>query len=320
MTIDLERIYNALGSRYWCWTFHLGDTPPAQLLTLLTRELPHIPPDSWPERFAWGGVFVNGRAVSRDISLTVPCKVEYYEPKLDLERAKTVFPVFDAAKHIVFEDDYLLVVFKPAKLPCLPQKERRVYSLINFLEQYLHGKVHMPSRLDLSVSGLLVVSKSMQMHASLQHTFEQRSISKFYLLEVSGRCDWREKLVDAAIDRDPRHPVLRKTVALGGKPAKTLFESAGQITRQDLGPSALTTTFLRAKPVTGRTHQIRIHAASLGLPIIGDNFYGGLPSKELRLLSYRIRLKHPITENVLDGRLPNPLWPDWADNSLANSI
>jgi len=306
MDTDLERIYAALGSRYWGWSFAPGQTPPPTLLTLLQKELPHIEAASWQTRLALGGAYVNGRRVSRDVSLSAPCKVEYYEPKRDLECYCRGQPSFDAQRHIIFEDEYLLAVFKPAGLSCLPTRDQQSHNLCAYLEHYLRAKIHMPSRLDHSCSGLVLTSKSPAAHALLQRAYEQRRVEKFYLLECAGVCSWDSKRMQIGIVRDPRHPVLRKTSHEAAKTAITEFQVVGRMPHGHV-PLVL----LEARPHTGRTHQIRVHIAALGLPIVGDNFYGGLRAPELRLLSCRLRLKHPLTGQDLDLRLPPALEPAW---------
>jgi RluA family pseudouridine synthase len=311
MPVDLERIYEALGSRYWSWIFREGQAPPETLLALFQRELPHIALDSWPERFAWGGVYVNGQPVARDIGLIVPCMVEYYEPKGGVETAKRSYPAFDPRRHVVFEDHDLLIAYKPAGLPCLPQRDQRSFHLCASLEQHLRCKVHMPSRLDHSCAGLVIASKSQEMHPYLQLAFEERAVAKHYLLEAAGECEWQEYLMDAAIDRDASHPVLRRVVPSGGKPAKTHFKVVSRRPVINADGSHAPRTLLEAKPVTGRTHQIRVHIAALGMPIVGDSFYGGPPDPELHLLSWRLSLLHPFTEKRLDVALPQELLPEW---------
>ncbi|NLF24866.1 MAG: RluA family pseudouridine synthase [Deltaproteobacteria bacterium] len=310
MNVDLERLYEALGSRYWCWVFQSHEpAPPQSVLALLLQELPHISADSWEQRFAWGGVFVNGRGINQDVALSAPCKVEYYEPKAELADLASRFPTFDPKRHIIFEDDFLLAAFKPAGLPSLPTREQRAHNLCAYLEQHLRTKIHMPSRLDHSCSGLILVSKSTKTHSLLQHAYEKRLVTKHYLLETTGECAWTSKRVEAPIEKDPRHPVLRRVSQEAGQAAVTEFNVLNRLPSGSGQPRLL----LEAKPLTGRTHQIRVHIASLGMPIAGDNFYNGAPEQELRLLSYRLQLKHPLSAKKLDLHLPDSLCPTWLE-------
>jgi len=243
--------------------------------------------------------------------LSQPCKVEYFEPKIGFAEMETLYPVFHPEQHVIYEDDDLIAVFKPAGLPSKPSKEQQKFSLLASLERYAGRRLHLPSRLDAATAGLIIASKTKRAHAPLQQSFERRQIHKHYLLETEGRVDWKRRTVNAAIDRDPRHPVLRRTVADGGKKAVTRFVllCASTFTSDGREHSA---AVLLAEPLTGRTHQIRVHSASLGLPIIGDAFYGGIPDKDLHLLSYRLQMPHPLTGRPLSIELPPALLPEWA--------
>jgi len=315
--MNLDRVFETLTSKHWSYIYR--ESAPSSLIEALKRELPHINPLSWAQRLSWGGVYVNGRACFGDRPLEAPCRVEYYEPKFDLAEAGHVFPPLKR-EHIIYEDDELIAVFKPAKLPCLPTREQKHFNLRSKLLEYLNtrnssGTLHLPSRLDTSASGLVIASKSARMHKELQRLFEKRQIIKSYLLETPGRVDWDETQVNLPIGKDSRHPVLRKVVQDGGKDAVTTFHFlyGSEFNPQD-GP-AIETSILCAKPLTGRTHQIRVHALTLEGPIIGDNFYGGLPAGNLHLLSYQLQFKHPFTHKTMDIRVPDGLFPPWLDPS-----
>lgn len=288
----------------------MGENCPKTLLDALTQELPVIDSTSWLDRLALGGAYVNGQRATTNINLSAPCKVEYFEPKFDIRQLDQHIPKF-SPEQIVYEDTELIVVFKPIKLPCLPTRDQFSLNLKHYLEDYLGAKVHMPSRLDTSTQGLVVVSKSALMHNSLQQLFEKRKINKHYVLEVAGKPSWNTWVVTDSIGRDPQHAVLRKVLApgsAGAKDAKTFFRA---LARSKEPPEA--TTLLEALPETGRTHQIRVHAASIGLPIVGDNFYGGPVAPSLHLLSYRVVFAHPINRKILDICVPGRLCPEWFD-------
>lgn len=303
----LARIDEAFLSNHWRWCFYTADQCPPTLRTVLERELPHIAAASWPERMAWGGVWVNGFAAVADRPLTAPCAVEYYEPRFDFRAADRIFPAFET-RFILHSDPDLLIVFKPAKLPSMPAREQTRYNLKIYVERHVGQIVHMPSRLDLSTSGLLVMSRTPRMHRHLQIAFERRIIEKYYLCRVSGHVAWMERRVSEPIGRDPTHPVLRTVVATGGKEASTTFRVHE---RESAGPSP--TTLLEAQLHTGRTHQIRVHARHIGHPIIGDNFYGGERADALNLLSYRIVFNHPWLGRTLNVVVPTELLPIWID-------
>lgn len=281
--------------------------PNPSLLDALSLHFPHIPTGSWPDRLRWGGVFVNGRPVSEDAPLPHPCKVEYYEPKYEPSEAALFFPSFEAGR-VVYEDDDLIAYAKPAGLPCLPAREQTHFNLRTYLERHTGQQVHMPSRLDMSTSGIVIASKSARMHKPLQQIFEGRRIEKLYALRVSGAPVWERYDVDLGIAKHPEHPVLRAGVSEGGASAHTRFRVVGR----ESGASVWI-----ARPLTGRTHQIRVHAAALGHPICGDNFYGGAREDGLRLLAFRLRFVHPFDpDRPVDLLLPREFVPTWADPAL----
>jgi 23S rRNA-/tRNA-specific pseudouridylate synthase len=229
--------------------------------------------------------------------------VEYYEPKFTFAEAQSWYPAFKP-EYVIHQQDGIAFVFKPAKLPTLAAKEQRKFSLQRALDDHFGKSVHLPSRLDMSASGLVIVGVEKHAHRVVQRLFEKRAIKKLYLFATSGSCAWSELVLNASIKRDAAHPILRK-VAPGGVVALTHFAACG-----GKGDRLI----FEASPYTGRTHQIRLHAAHLGLPIIGDNFYDGAEAESLHLFSYRLRFTHPETKQLIDVRIPDSLLPSWIKN------
>jgi tRNA pseudouridine32 synthase/23S rRNA pseudouridine746 synthase len=306
----LRLVTETLRTQYWVWTYHTAETTPDSLLTALTTNLPHIDPTSWPERFDFGGVYVNGHAALTDQPLPCPCRIEYYQPKFDISAAASIFPAFEE-RFVVYSDDDILVAYKPPKLPSMPAKEQRHFSLKASIEKFCNRTIHMPSRLDVSAQGILIVSTSARAHAPLQQAFESRSVSKKYLFATTSPCTWNSKEISAPIVRDPSHPVLRTTHTENGKAARTIMTQLGRYTS---GSSEVTA--LCAQPITGRTHQIRVHAASEGVAIFGDNFYGGESAPYLHLVSCILECLHPISKRPLRFVIPEPLRADWIRAAL----
>lgn len=301
----LNAVTKALRTTYWAWTYYSPSGAPSRLIEVLLRNLPHIDPQSWPERFHFGGIYVNGKDAPTDQPLPFPCRVEYYEPKFEIQNAHSIFPAV-TENYIVYRDADIAVVFKPPKLSSMPAKEQRHFSLKASIEKILNVTVHMPSRLDVSAQGLVVVSVSARAHAPLQQAFEHRGVTKSYLCASANDCLWDEKIVQASLGRDPLHPVLRKTEGLSPQRAETHFS----VLRHNLSDRSSSTVLL-ARPITGRTHQIRVHAASEGLPLLGDAFYGGDYAASLHLVSCAIQCPHPITRADLNISLPQHLQPKW---------
>ena len=162
----------------------------------------------------------------------------------------------------------------------------------------------MPSRLDTSTDGLLILSLNKKTHNYLQQAFERRLVCKRYLLASHNDPGWRLKFVSANITKDHSHPVLRKVPHdNSGKRCLTIFSACGS----EEGNSVF-----MARPLSGRTHQIRVHAAHIGIPIKGDNFYGGISSGNLHLISYYLGFWHPFKKEFLEFTLPNQFLPSWA--------
>jgi 23S rRNA pseudouridine1911/1915/1917 synthase len=174
---------------------------------------------------------------------------------------------------IVHEDKDLLVVDKPAGVVVHPGAGAVTGTLVNALLHHVHdlsgvGGVLRPGivhRLDRGTSGLLVVAKNDEAHRALSRQFAERSVSKEYLALVLGTPRRREGTIDAPIGR---HPVDRKRMSVraeGGRSARSTYAVLEALDGASL---------LRVRIHTGRTHQIRVHLASLGHPVAGDSVYG----------------------------------------------
>ena len=308
--VRARAVADALRTRYWCWTIHSQSETPPTLRKLLCDRLPHIPEDSWPSRFVFGGIYINGLEALDDQPLTAPCRIEYYEPKFEISAAALVFPEFKS-EYVLFQDEHILIAYKPAGLSSMPAKEQRHFSVKASIERLLGTVVHMPSRLDVSAQGLIIMSISPLAHAELQKAFEMRRISKTYVCASDRKPDWKCKIVSAQIGRDSLHPVLRTTKTTVGQQAETIFDYLGE------NGTGKQRHILSARPITGRTHQIRVHAAHESIPLLGDRFYGGAAHSHLHLVSYALSCLHPVSKKPFSFSLPPQLHPDWmSDISL----
>lgn len=307
--VNLERVNETLRTRYWSFILRTPEEGPRRLLDLLKERLPHIQENSWPERFDFGGVYVNGIEALADQELPRPVRVEYYEPKFEISAAGSIFPAFKS-EFVIFSDDHIAVVYKPPHLSSMPAKEQRHFSLKASLDSFFNTTIHMPSRLDVSAQGLVVVSLSPLAHAGLQRAFERRTVHKTYRLATQSSCTWSEKSVELNIALQPAHPVLRTVSLTEGQSALTCFTLSHRLPN---APSEI--TVFEAKPITGRTHQIRVHSAASGIPILGDNFYGGSPASYLHLASFAVAFPHPVTGEDKNFLLPESLRPSWTERT-----
>ena len=213
--------------------------------------------------------------------------------------------------HIVYEDDHLLVLDKPAGLVVHPAAGNWSGTLLNGLLAHHAGAAVLPRagivhRLDKDTSGLMVVAKSTPAVTALVRAIAAREVQRIYLALAHGVPTWRELTIDAPIGRDP-HLRTRMAVVAGGKPARTdvLCLARGQVA-----------SGLQCTLHSGRTHQIRVHLAARGHPLVGDTLYGGRPSWGLQrqgLHAHRLAFRHPIDARALafESPLPSDLRHAW---------
>jgi 23S rRNA pseudouridine1911/1915/1917 synthase len=164
------------------------------------------------------------------------------------------------------------------------------------------GIVH---RLDRDTSGLLAVAKNEAARTALARQWKEREVEKGYLALVNGRLEPSEGVIDAPIGRDPRHR-QRMAVVEGGRAARTAYRIRRYLQG---GPAGRDTySLVEVAPSTGRTHQIRVHFAALGHPLVGDRVYGR-PSALLRrqfLHAHRLAFRHPVDGRPLEFESPLP--------------
>ncbi|HWX52033.1 MAG TPA: RluA family pseudouridine synthase, partial [Solirubrobacteraceae bacterium] len=207
---------------------------------------------------------------------------------------------------IAYQDEHLLVVDKGPGLVVHPARGHREDTLSQLLAPLLAGgepeRAGIVHRLDRDTSGLLVVSRSQEVHRRLQAALAGRRIEREYLALVEGRPPARTGTIEAPIGRDPR---IRTRMAVGGvspREARTHFT----LERALVGSS-----LLRLRLETGRTHQIRVHLQAIGHPLYGDPEYGtpGTLGLERQFLhATRLAFEHPLTGERID--VSSPLPPD----------
>lgn len=249
-----------------------------------------------------GAVTVNGAAVRPAYRLTPGDRIAVTFPEEPAVRPEPL-PL-----DIVYEDDDLLVVNKPAGMVVHPAAHLLSGTLVNALLAHCPqmadvggpdraGIVH---RLDRETSGLIVAAKNPETHAALQRQFQRRLVRKTYVALVEGQVSPREGIIEVPIGRDPKDRA-RMTVSRTGRPAITQYRVV------ELFPQH---TLLEVRPHTGRTHQIRVHLAWLGYPVVGDRVYGRrrqtlLPDRHF-LHARDLAFTHPVTGEKLAFSAPLP--------------
>ena len=232
-----------------------------------------------------GLVTVNEQVAKAGLKLSAGDRVRITLPPSDESPSPEAMPLT-----IVYEDNDLLVVDKPAGLAVHPAPGHPSHTLINAILSHVPrlpetddlrrpGVVH---RLDKDASGLMVVAKDRDAYLNLTSQFKARSVVKAYLVLVKGHLTPDDGVIEAPIGRDPRHRKRMAVVAQGeGREARTNYHVLRHI-----GDCAL----LEVRPETGRTHQIRVHLSAIGYPVFGDRVYGARSEKLPRLFLHACRL------------------------------
>lgn len=253
-----------------------------------------------------GRVRVDGRVVKPSYRLESGDQVMAEVPPLEPVTLKPQPIPLD----IVYEDGDVLVVNKPPGLVVHPAPGHEEGTLVNALLAYdpelaragteRPGIVH---RLDKGTSGLIIVARHPAALHYLQRAFAERKVEKVYLALVEGHLQPPQGLIDAPVGRDPRNRKKMAVLAKGGRPAQTAYRVLELLDEY---------TLIEVQPLTGRTHQIRVHLAALGHPVAGDRVYGRrrqhLELERPFLHAWQLRLKLPSgVEHTFVAPLPSDL-------------
>ncbi len=188
---------------------------------------------------------------------------------------------------ILHEDDFLLVIDKPAQILCHPTDKIHNNTVTSVLKNQFQGlHLHLAHRLDRETSGVLLLSKDPKTARILTSHFTLHRVKKEYLALASGRISWKHKTVDAPIGKEDGEIKVRQSVGHGAE-AITEFERLS---------SSASVSLVRARPRTGRLHQIRAHLAHLGHPVLGDKLYMG--AGELYMKAVRKTLSEQDLEKL----------------------
>ncbi|HET7320522.1 MAG TPA: RluA family pseudouridine synthase [Candidatus Saccharimonadales bacterium] len=245
-----------------------------------------------------GKITVNGIEVKAGYKLKAgeSVQVDYDLKQLD--------EIPDIKLPVLYEDDDCLVIDKPVGVLTHSKGEFNPEATVaTFLRSYLKdmegsraGIVH---RLDRATSGVIICAKNQAALSWLQKQFSQRKAKKTYVAIVQGSMRENEALIDMPIERNPKAPATFR-VGVNGKHAKTHYKVLETNNSYSL---------LELKPETGRTHQLRVHLAQLGHPIVGDTIYGGKPAERLYLHAHQLELTLPSRDRKT---FTSPVPPEFA--------
>ncbi len=234
--------------------------------------------------------------VSAGELVTVDDTADHVAPLPDAEPAQFA---------VAYEDEWLLIVDKPAGVVVHPARGHSTGTLVQALSGRAAGggdaeRPGIVHRLDRDTSGLLVVARDENTHRKLKALLQARHITREYLALVDGRPSSRSGTIEAPIGRDRRNRLLMSTDTDHPHHAVTHFEIERALPQ---------TTLLRVRLETGRTHQIRVHLQAIGTPVAGDPSYGnpgrlGLDRQFLH--AARLAFEHPFTGDPVDVRSPLP--------------
>jgi len=274
---------------------------------------------------AAGEVLVNGAPASR-ASWRIQAGDDLRVRVADVPaRSKPAAQAMDL--DVLYEDDDLLAVNKPAGLVVHPSYKNAGGTLMNGVLERARSwpagsRPGLLGRLDKLTSGVVVIAKRPAVHAAMQRAMDTRRIDKVYAAIVWGRPSPRRGTIDLALDRDPWDRRRITVTDRGGQPAVTKYERLSFSSPGTVGTPGTLSTFslVRCRLITGRTHQIRVHLSARAWPIVGDAVYGRkrkggevAPAEEVAyafprqaLHAWRLSLPHPTTNALLEIVAPLP--------------
>lgn len=206
---------------------------------------------------------------------------------------------------VLFEDEHIIVVNKPAGIDTHPNSSTQINTLANGVAFYLQekgekGRLKHVHRLDRDTSGTILFAKYSFIGSILDKMLEKREIKRTYLAVVQGIIKKDKGIIEAPIGRD-RHHSTRRRVSPTGLPSVTHYKTI----KRDFQNK---TTAIACRLDTGRTHQIRVHFSHLGHPLVGDTLYGGSKGmKHQALHAAELTFKHPFTLETISCKAESPV-------------
>lgn len=195
----------------------------------------------------------------------------------------------DTEFELIYCDEYFLVVNKPAGLLSVPGRGVAKQACLSARVQQKYADALVVHRLDMATSGLMIFARGLAMQRQFSAMFRERRIQKNYLAEVVGQLKAEKGEINLPLLADWPNRPLQKIDWLKGKSSLTRYQLISFDKDKQSSRVLLT-------PITGRTHQLRLHLQAIGHPIIGDALYGGPVTTQLRLHATELKFLHPVTQ------------------------
>jgi len=270
-----------------------------------SKVVGHLPPSHWEEESRAGNLLDSRHQVLG------AAHVVHAGERLLHRLPQTIEPAVNGEVTVLYEDEALIVLNKPAPLPMHPGGRYTRNTLQQILNTVYRPQKPKPAhRLDANTTGLVIVARSRHFAGRLQSQFAEGRVGKTYLVRVQGHPVADQFQCDAPIGREASAAGTREVDAVEGDAAITRFTV--------LQRSPQGTSLLEARPLSGRTNQIRIHCAFLGFPVVGDMAYrsGGAPPRQtldvgepaLCLHAWEINFSHPVSGEAMRFKAAPPDW------------
>lgn len=218
-----------------------------------------------------------------------------------MSRVQQLYQPPAGAVRLLHVDEHILVAAKPPGLLSVPGRGEAKADCLEARLQDMFPGTRAVHRLDMETSGLMVLARTREAHRQLSEDFASRRVVKSYLARVAGRVEAMQGEIDLPIIADWPNRPIQKVDHATGKPSLTRFEQLSASSEE---------TRLKLVPLTGRTHQLRVHLAKIGHPILGDSLYAPQPArqaaKRLMLHAWSLAFIHPATGAALVFTEPAP--------------
>jgi RluA family pseudouridine synthase len=275
------------------------------VLETFSRLLAHMPPDHWDQQCRAANI------LDADHKVLSGTEIVKAGDRLLHRQSQMIEPDVASDIGVLYEDEALVVLNKPAPLPMHAGGRYTRNTLQHALEiVYRPQKIRPAHRLDANTTGLVIAARNGHFAGRLQKAFAKGQIEKIYLVRVQGHPAQDEFRCDAPIAQEAGEAGTRAVDAQNGDPATTLFKVLERLSDG--------TSLLEARPLTGRTNQIRIHCAHLGFAVVGDEAYGQsenaprqtkeIGKAPLCLHAWQISFTHPASGEHVSFTAPKPDW------------